>query len=192
MKKDDIYIPIELEHLMTFLFGKRSTHGLAGSHSMRAWKKQVQRIARAIRHAAYLNVDSGDLFHRNSLLRLCEQAESEISRARTNDEVNLLTIRYLVHMMFHLMGDMPNHWGRRAVNRSGDWRLDAHRKLIYTQTAEQKTNLIFHLPQIRGFKGRIPDLLDLNLKFRRDCRRDPRKFIEWFRREYQTVYLEVF
>jgi hypothetical protein len=192
MKKDDIYIPIELEHLMTFLFGKRSTHGLAGSHSMRTWKKHVQRIARAIRHAAYVNVDSGDLFHRNLLLRLCEQVEGEISRARTNDEINLLTIRYLVHMVFHLMGDMPNHWGRQAVNRSGDWRLDANRKLIYTQTAEQKKNLIFHLPVTHEFKGRIPNPLDLILKFRRDCRRDPRKFIEWFRREYQTVYLEVF
>jgi hypothetical protein len=192
MKKDDIYIPIELEHLMTFLFGKRSTHGLAGSHSIGTWKRNVQRITRAIRHAMYVNVDSGDLFHRKLLLGLCEQAGRDIGRAETKDEVNLLTIRYLVHLVFHLMGDMPDHWGRRVVNRSRDWRLDDNRKLIYAQTAEQKTRLIWSLPETQEFKGIIPTKLALWLKFRRDCGSDPNKFIEWFRREYQPVYLEVF
>lgn len=192
MKREEIYIPIEIEHLMTFLFGKRSTHGLVGFHSLGTWKKQVRRMVRAVHRATYVNIDSGDRFHKKWLLGLCDRADAEIRSARTKDDLHLLTIRFLAQMVFRLLGDMPNHWSNRTVNRLSDWRLDKNRKLIYAQTPVQKANLLFHLSNEKGFKGRIPQTLDMWLTIRRDFGGDFNQFIEWFRSKYQSVYHEVF
>jgi hypothetical protein len=56
-----ISVPISIEYLFTFLFGKRTYHGFVGTHTTSEWKRQVLKIIQAIRMAIEGNIDIVDL-----------------------------------------------------------------------------------------------------------------------------------
>ena len=50
MEEDTIGVPLEFEHLLTFLFGKSNYHGFCGLlRGTREWKKHINKLFDAVR-----------------------------------------------------------------------------------------------------------------------------------------------
>ena len=193
MQEERMYVPLTFEYLLSFLFGKRTYHGFVAEHKISNWKKHMLKVTNGIRKAIIVNLDNCDEFHRKELLGLCERAEKEIKKAKRKDEVNSILIEFLIKMVFELMG-LPENWHRKVVNRLEDWRLNKYRKLVYTQTAQQKANLMLYLARRykTRYKGRLPEETDLCKMLRHEFKGDSRKFVEWFRNKCKNIYLDIF
>ena len=152
------------------------------------------KVINGIRKAIIVNLDNCDVLHRKELLGLCEEAEKEIKKAKRKDEVNSILIEFLIKMVFELMGGLPENWHRKVVNRLEDWRLDKYRKLVYTQTAQQKANLILYFAKRyrARYEGRLPEERDLYRVLWHEFNGDFGKFVEWFRNKYRNIYPEIF
>ena len=62
---NSVTIPIEIEHFLSFMFGKTSTHGLAGINDKKIWAKQVFKLTTHLEKYINANVTT-DETHKNN------------------------------------------------------------------------------------------------------------------------------
>lgn len=145
------YITIDVEHFLSFMLGKDSTHGLAGGDEA-VWVKEARRLTRHLRRYVQSNAQTSNDHLREMLACLDKMGES-FKNPRTR-EPELFSAA--VELCVLLLGARPNHWDRRSVNHSKHFRLDRYRTLTYSQTPEQKAALLYD----RATKYWAPSLSD--------------------------------
>lgn len=187
-----VYAPLSMEYLFSEIFGSQTYHDFVGEHSFGKWKKEVLKLLKAIKKYILINLDTTDGLHKADLLMLCDQYEIDLKESKTIDQINLLAIEFLVKSNLMLMGMMPKHFFRNKVNRNEHYRLDRRRKVVYLQSNQQKVLTIFDLTDDYRYAGKLPEYNRLTSVFNKDYKRDSGKFIDWFKREYPEIYLEVF
>lgn len=189
-QKETIYLTVEFEHLLTFLFGKKHYHGYAGEHDFKSLKSHLTKIFNAIEKSANLNMNSDNL-HRGDIENLCKVAKSFIKQSHSISHLNLISIEYLTKIVFQLMGQFPNNWGKGSTSNPQSWSLSKYRTIISTHTYEQKANIIIDAAYRSKF-NQLPkrnELLKLlNMKFKNKYK----LFVEWFREKYPEVYIQLF
>lgn len=194
MIRETIVVPQSFEFLLSLLFGRKYYRNFMGEHTWGQWKKHIFKVINAIRKSILVNIDTADQSHKRRLVQLCDEAAKKLKHAQGKDQVNLVALEYLTRTTFELMGQTPNHWEYRTVNREEDWRLDHHRKAVYTQSAKQKACYILHLtnwvPYCDTFSEDEKRELDRKLWY--GFRGDGDRFMQWFKRKYKDVYLELF
>ena len=186
MEKDTIYVPLSFEHLFSHIFGKKKYHGFVGRHQLNVWRKQVYKLIKVIIKFINYNIDISDNFHKNDLLKTCNNALTETSRAKTIEEINISLIENLIIIIIKMFGKMPDNWHKKTINRRDYYKLDKYRKIAYIQTSDQKAQLILALCNKEPYKN------ELYNKFWFDFHKDSQQFVDWFKNVYPKIYMEMF
>jgi hypothetical protein len=191
-REEFMYVPISVEYLLSALFGKLNYHGYVGAVSKSKWQKDLTKVATYLKKSIEFNVHT-DTIHRARLLRSCDDLVEKLKKTKTINDINAVTIECLTRLAFLLLGNMPDHWRRRAPYQDRFWRLDGHRSIQYHQTTEQKAYLLIHLVDIKKeFDISIKDYRDLHDAFYRGFKSKAHPFLLWFKHEYPKIYCEVF
>jgi hypothetical protein len=190
--QESMHVPISVEYLFSALFGKLNYHGYVGSVSVSTWRKDLLKTANYVRKSVEINVQT-DVFHRNQLLKTCDDLANRLREARTLSAINAAAIECQTRLIFLLLGNMPDHWRRRAPYAPKFWELDGHRSLQYHQTAKQKAYLLINLVDIRQLVSiELKDYADLHEAFYRGFKSDADAFLDWFKKEHPSAYCSVF
>ncbi len=192
MREKPIHLPFTFQDLLRAIFGKRSYEYMDEEVRFSAWKKIMRNTVKKIRQAIAVNLDTTDALHMRTLLGLCEAANQGIGRAKTKDELDSSVIEILVRIVFELLGGMPENRDKLGVSNPRCWKLDTYRKVSYTQTAVQRVATIFSLKQRNEYSERLPPMGDFYDKLWREFKGDRNKFLDWFKRKYTDVYLDIF
>ena len=188
-EKDFIQIPLQVEHFLSNMFGKDSTHGLAGSSTKSDWTRLCKRLISHLEKYIEQNVYT-DRIHMNRIqMQIGNLRASLAANVRSAREPLLFTT--FCKLCLLLMGDLPNHWRKKVVNRSKYFRLNQRRSLIYIQSRQQKVNLIVRECTDGQFAGRFSD--DKKEQMRRNTSKmDNDEFLEWFQNSHMALHLELF
>lgn|GEM_PF-2557648 len=188
----DRYIGISLgtEYFFTALFGKRHTHGLASGERIVAWRRRCHRLIDDLERYIKANVTT-DADHRSSI----EAALSGLHRAVNAGTRETDMVAGLARLCFLLLGEMPDHWERRVVNRPEHYLLGRYRSLHYARTPAQMATLIWqrhvrNLSEEKRAEAKVRELDNAYWKLRR-ARQDA-KFVEMFSTRYPGDYLKLF
>ncbi|MGH2652819.1 MAG: hypothetical protein ACRDHV_00475 [Actinomycetota bacterium] len=188
------YDTMDTEYFLSYLFGKQSTHQLAGSLQRRGgWNRYLARILDHLERYVATNVQPTDRIHEESL-------ERSLARIRRGTQVKdpLLREQALVtglcQLSLVLMGRFPNQWDRKRVNHPSHYRLNHHRAVGFTQSLAQRARLLFDAT----IEGRIASLerddvraiKDAYWKHLREAK--PERFLSFFRETFPAQYVDLF
>lgn len=189
--KSLITIPIEVEHFLSFMFGKDSTHGLTGHHPEIVWKRYCTKLTVHLEKYINKNVITDKVHGRNIQLAIDDMKGGVNSIAREP-----LLVAALCRLCLLLLGEMPDHWEKKTINRPEHFMLDQFRSLQYCQSAEQKAKLIIATyvePQLSR-EPRNEDADRLWNEYTRVYNRKGKhaEFVDYFRKTYPNEYLSLF
>jgi hypothetical protein len=179
--KAEMTIPIEFEHFLSFLFGKKRFHGHSGHFPFSVWKKDLISIFKTLSRAVSINLDT-DPAYAEEIAGWCEHAIADIREAKSVDELNADTIRHLLRIIFMLLGDMPNNWHARQTSHRNVWTLDRFRKIGYLRTIRHRANKLIEMAEGRPRSEKLPTAMH---------RDSPEGFIEWYRKNRPDLYEKV-
>lgn len=132
-----ITIPIEVEHFLSSVLGKHSTHGLTGYWPKSVWNKQLNRLIGYLDKSLAINVQT-DRIHQEQITFAMENLKDSVNRPTSET----LIICALFRLCFLLIGNQPNNWNEKKLNKSDSYLLDRYRKIHFTQTIQQKAYLV--------------------------------------------------
>ena len=189
--KDHVGITIEVEHALSSLLGKQSTHSLTGWILKSHWRRICKRLLDHLERYLKANVTTSDRKHIERIQAVFGDIRQSV-RLSTPEPSSFV---HMVRLCLLLLGGEPGHWGRRAINHSTHYRLDALRSVTYSQTPKQKANAIWTYCINRGmpYKTGTEDHRRLVDKYF-ECLRfaQYKEFVDWFRDSHPNLYLNVF
>lgn len=191
-KTESVYLNLDFEHLLSNLYGKSTTHGIVGMKDKTTWLKTILKVLSSIEKAINQSIETNDINHKNELSFLCYKTKENVEKASNINSINLEVISGLVKIIFILLGQMPNNWFKKIVNRPDSWKLNDFRTIIYTQNYTQKANLIIYLSDKSAYNEGLPHKNDLNLILYKDFQNNNQKFVDWFKQNYPNNYLKMF
>ncbi len=189
----DVYVPLDVEHFLSFLVG-RSAHGMVGWHRPREWRQYCRRLIRELERYIRANVvpDHAHAEQIEIALNVLRDAVDAAGR-----EASLVAA--LARLCLLLIGDLPKHWRRAAVNRPEYFMLDRHRTVHYSQSPAQKADLIYDSyirPRLdRANRLHRNDRIARQLETAYWNARHPGRhaaFVERFKRRYPGIYRRLF
>ena len=178
-----ITIPIEVEHFLSSVLGKQSTHGLTGHWPKSVWTKQLKRLIKFLERSIADNVQT-DRTHQDEIAFALQDLKDSVNRPPSET----LVISALFRLCFLLLGSRPNNWNEKRLNRPDSYLLNRYRTVQFTQTEQQKAYLVLDTFFAHGDeddKGSLDYMRVYNW-------RKPTKFLEWFRSKYPNKYLKLF
>ncbi len=179
-------ISIWAEVFLMRLLGRPMLY-IHGSRNIKTWKRILLRLASAIDKAIKMNVET-DGFHVLRLENFSKQLKKACQRKDLSQPEIVLP---LVGIIFELLGGTPDYSERPRINRKHDYELFGLRTLEYRQTPYQKMRTILEASRQRPFYDyhRYDDLFEVYVsKF--NGKSD--EFIQWYKKEYPEVYLQLF
>ena len=187
-----IYIPIEVEHFLSIVLGKRSTHGLTGFHQRSIWIKTLKRLFKHFEKYVEANFLS-DTLHEHQLHNSLVKLKGSIKPGASEVEITAI----LFELCFLLLGNIPDHWRKKTINRPEYFVLDRFRTLHYSQSPKQKAELIIKTyiePELTRNDKRGENAESIWLKYLRFHNKQHRhaEFVRWFKENYKNQYEELF
>ena len=92
----------------------------------------------------------------------------------------------LIRLCFLLLGDEPNHWRKRVVNKPQHYLLQGFRTAHFAQSRRQKVNLV-----LRNYAGDSnPELREQLISRARKMK--SQEFLDWFRKTFPDKYFKLF
>jgi hypothetical protein len=178
--------------LLKRLYGKHKfLQYCSGYKTSQQWKETINEIFIAIEKCITNTIDCDDYTHKEELLALCCIAQQEITKAKTINKINITSILYLSKLSFNLIGDMPDNWDKKKVNKNQHWQLNAHRQIIYYQSNMHKANLIIDkAPSVN--ESSEYNNCSLSNKLHYDFNKDYARFIDWHKITYKEKHSELF
>ena len=172
----------------------QSLHGTAGFSRTGEWRGYCTRLFDHLQRYVETNLVT-DALHREQI----QHALQSLKGAVRQPEREALLVTGLVRLCFLLLGDAPNHWRKKVVNRPDYFALDRFRSIHYAQSPEQRARMIWRTavyPRIEKARQAGPDDPDAerwhSLYHRLDRGGRHAEFIEAFRRECATEYVKLF
>lgn len=192
----------EIESFLSFLFGKWSTH-LPQEISLKSWKKYCKKLIDHLDQYISANVVT-DLPHQKAIDAALEKGKRAVTSSNAREP---MLVASLAELCFLLLGDRPNHWNRRRVNRPEHFMLDTFRTVNYSRSPKQRANWIIkqyferrlteerQLAAVKpGYKGEAEKIHRLLDKYydRYDRPKKHAEFVRWFRGAYPKEYRQLF
>jgi hypothetical protein len=191
MKREDqfVQIPLSVEHFLSYMFGKNSTHGLAGSSSKSDWTKLCKKLILHLEKYVEQNIYT-DRIHLQRIKLQIDALRASLS-VKVGPARDPLLFAAFCKLCLLLMGDLPDHWRKKVVNRPEYFRLNPRRSLLYVQSRQQKVNLILRECTRGQFSGKFTD--DKSEQIQRNAwNMDNGEFLEWFQKSYLDIHLMLF
>jgi hypothetical protein len=166
-----------VEYLFGFLFGARTAHTFSETRGLARWRRDLVRVFKAIDTALELNLRNADNRLRQELAQCLQTTTEELKRAASKDKLHTRAISSLIHIVFDVLGGLPNHRSRTGAIPRTFWKLDRYRSLIYSYSETQRAQLLRStLTDDERLKAPLQDA----------------KMIQWFKRRFPGRYLNVF
>ena len=179
-------IKIWAEVFLMRLLGKTMLykHGICSNNT---WNDILTKLINAIEKAINKNIDSDGL-HRLRLKNYIKQLKNDCKENNRNEPDILLP---LIGIIFELLGGMPNYSDRSKINRKNDYQLFHLRSVLYSQNSYQKLKTILDASKQEPFYGHhhYDDLFE---KYVTEFNGNADGFIEWYKSEYPSIYLQLF
>ena len=189
---DEIYLDLEFEYLLSYLFGKSNHHATVGYINCKDWSKNIYKIIDAIEKGILQNIVFTDNYQKNELINICSETKVKINSSKQINNVNQDVIIGMTKLIFNLIGQMPDNWDRKVVNHPNHRKLNKHRTIHFSQNNRQKANLIMSLAKLPGYNNGLPTLEELNQKFYIELANDELKFVTWFKHNFPENYIKMF
>ena len=187
---DRIGFPLSFEHMLGRLFGEKFSCGFSSySKKIASWKKVQIKLLKSVKKAVLVNVDT-DEYHMKDILMICDSGLKKISQCKSIDQINVNMIESYTKIIFRLLGNMPNNSRKKNVSHRSIWKLNKFRKLTYTQTVDQKVNLILRIAKQRGSKG-DPSFSELWDKLYIEFKSDKIRFLDWYKKNFKDKYIDL-
>ena len=109
------------------------------------------------------------------------------------DEVRLIAALFKLCLV--LLGGVPNHWDKKSINQPKYYLLDHFRTLHYSQSAKQKSELIYQrfiFPLWTSKSNTEEAHLLLGTYHEHNRRKQHSKFVDWFRQTHPEDYVSLF
>ncbi len=156
------------------------------------WKKRLSKLFTTIGKAVQKNVRSDEI-HKNRLFSIIELLKEE---CQLKENIDISIIEKLFYVIFDLLGGMPNYqeFSKHGIQKyKWAYRLDTERTLQYTQSNYQKSLLLLEISKNPDYMSRLKHTYnDLFLLIHEDFKGNSKGFIDWFKKEYPEIYLEIF
>lgn len=151
------------------------------------WKYIIKRIVYVLEKSITRNFNS-DGFHES---RLCLYIDKLKNILQSKKVIDVDVIHCLSAIIFELLGGTPNYSDRMVMNRHDDYILCKLRTLQYHQSLRQKVWTILEASKFEPFckYHKHDDLLDF---YYTKYNGNPKGFIDWYKNNYPTAYLEIF
>lgn len=192
---DDKYrkTEISLSFLIHQLYGEQDYRRIKSYNSPSSAKKYYLKIIMSIRFAVQETITVTDRNHKTELLQTIERYEGYLKKTKSFEELDQLMITFQTELILLLIGLVPNRWRvKRVINKRDLWKLDSYRQIHYTQTIEQKKNLIFKAVQGK-YQERFGDWGDFVTKiYWGQCNSKPESLIDWLKLNHVDIYLDLF
>jgi len=179
--------------LIQNLFGDKPYREVKGWQSPKELKKYLLKIIKAYEKSISLNIDFADLGHKNTMFDLLEIYEKQIKLSKTFGELDQTFISLQSELIFLLIGKIPNNWRKKTVRMiDSNWNLNEERTIIYIQNNEQKKNVIFEKLNRGLYAEILPDYSKMRKIYLFDFNGNENDFMNWFKNEFPSIYLELF
>ena len=190
--KVEISIPTNFETILKQLYGCANYHGSSGHHNYIWLRKIYTKIINSIKRSIILNLTELDNYHKNRLIKHCDDTMLGIKKTTNINRININIIGFYTKLTFQLLGDLPDNWNNIKTANNSCWKFDKHRKIIYLSNNEQKTFII--LDSFKDYAKELSPISEDELwnKLNYEFLNNYNKFIEWFKIEFPLVYIKLF
>ncbi len=122
------------------LFGSDAWYALKESNHIPTWRKYGVKTLKAVGVAIAATVEISDDEWWHNIDKILSEGIERIKKDDNIDEIIATLAGTLIRVSFTQIGLMPNRKGSTNSGRLSkeEWRLNAFRSVIYTQTKEQK------------------------------------------------------
>jgi hypothetical protein len=167
----------------------RSYYHYVGNHNFKEWKKDLVKVLKSINRAINETIET-DKMHLQEIKEMIERGIKSIEKSDSFNSLNSETIACLSYIIFMILGKRPGNMRKKSVSNKNCWKLNEYRTIHYSQNYEQKAKLLLSLPDhwkySENFKNK-KSLIDVFSEIR-----NYKDFVEWFKKEYTNIYLEIF
>jgi hypothetical protein len=183
-----VVIPLYIEHLISSICGSRYGHGLVGGKRIKDWREICRKLVKYLERYIDANLDT-DKLHRswidNQIAQLKKALTSKVGLEREPRLVGAL-----LEICLLLLGDTPNHYWKKVMNRPEYFRLQGVRSAHYHQSPIQKVVLVLRQADHGALEGvKREEAWQLRAKVRQ---LKSREFLNWFQTEYPKDYQKLF
>jgi methionine synthase II (cobalamin-independent) len=188
-RKTDFYFSTLIENL----YGTKDHKKIKSYNNITSAKKFYLKIIKSINFAIEETLTLTDRIHKKELCRTIRDTESSVKESKSINELDQRMIAFQSEIIFLLIGFFPRRLGTdKIINKRNQWKLDLYRQIQYTQTIDQKKNLIFKAVQGK-YQSRFGSWSDFVTKvYSRQCKSNPEILIEWVKKNHSDIYLELF
>jgi hypothetical protein len=180
---------LQVEHFLSQMFGKTSTHGLAAALEAndRVWRQYCKKLMDNLERYVTANVLT-DKQHWRQITENLASLKSSLRLPADTREPYLVS--GLVGLCLLLLGGLPDHWAKKRVGARHHFPLDQCRSLHYTQSASQRHHMIRTELQK---KGALPIVSEVNTQSSAARRSGQyHQFLEWFKTTHPREYSDLF
>ncbi len=188
-RKTDFYFSTLVENL----FGTKDYKRIKSHNDKTSAKRYYLKIIKSVKFAIEETVTLTDNAHKEELTRTIQDFISSIKEANSLDELDQRMIALQSELIFLLIGFFPRRLGsEKIINKRSLWKLDLYRQIQYTQTTDQKKNIIFKAVQGK-YQGRFGNWSDFVTKiYSEQCKSTPQTLIDWVKANHPDIYLDLF
>jgi hypothetical protein len=179
----------DIEALLSFICGKHSMHSVAGSLAAdgKDWKKHSRKLLHHLEQYISANLIT-DRAHREDIHNTINQIKQGVDLRTQVREPYL--VAFLVKLCLLLLGKMPNHWNKKAVNHHEHFLLDQYRSLHYSQSYKQRAALILDALRKQG-QAEFGNEAHRKYSQARNTERY-HEFVEWYQQVNPSKYAKLF
>jgi len=191
-KKINTVKDINLSFLFRQLYGEHGYFEPYHEISLQDYKKHILKMIDTIKASIVQTIVAVDSHHLKQLLMQIENCKIEIRKARSFGLLFSIAITFQSKLILNLIGELPENFGKRKVtNQPSNWRLNKYRQIGYTQSREQKFELLRKLFKEGQLSNISKNYSEAIIKYQSDHLKGEDLY-SWFKRLYPQKYIEIF
>lgn len=188
---DKIYLSLQFENFLSDLYGKTNCHGLVGWTGLSSYKKHILKISNSLKSSIEINLEDIDSAHYKSLIDKLNMLEEEVRESRSFEEIGQSIVLRLFQFVFLILGDIPDNWHLAKKTHKSHFSLKKHRRIHYSQSLEQKFNLIIKQAPTDQFADLKYSKQMLLNSFSTEHNRNYKRFLDWHKERFPEIHLRV-
>lgn len=140
-----------------------------------------------------ITISNIDAKHKQDLKSSIEEIIKSIHSSDDLDELNQKIILGLFKMIMLFIGEIPDNYHLKKLNKTSHYSLNKNRQIVYLQTDEQKVKMIINnATQYDSDDTQSHNEYHLIKKLNEDFRGNYSRFLDWYRMEHTEKYLSLF
>ena len=179
-----------LTMLFNQIYGEEEYYNFKESASLVKYKKQFSKLIITIKKSFLDSCKDTDKQHQLEVEKIVDNQLQKIKSNSNLEELYRSMMVFFPRLCFLLIGQIPQNSNSRLKDNRNNWKLTDFRKLEYTQTQEQKFELICSLLKNKDLEEL--DTYKVEFEKYQKTKNSNERFIDWFHRTYPEIYMKLF